>query len=159
MGCKKLQKGAAAIAQALAAVRAQNRGLSSRGEVQIEPRLGPRHGDEVTDARERDVGRVHIDAAEADIGCVDVRCLHASNQPAVGSNDSDRPADEGCDADVALGVHCEAVEAMIAGFVVEEAGAIGRRKRPPRDDARGGDVEGPKPSTLGLGNVKRTFVG
>ena len=29
----------------------RSRGLSSRGEVQLEPRLRPRHGDEVTDAR------------------------------------------------------------------------------------------------------------
>jgi hypothetical protein len=113
----------------------------------------------MTDARERDVGGLHIGTAEADIGCVDVRRLHASNQLAVGSNDSDRPADKGGDADIALRIHCEAVEAMIAGFIVEEAGAIGRGKRLPRDDAGRRDIEGPKPSTLGLGHVKRTFVG
>jgi hypothetical protein len=113
----------------------------------------------VTDARERNVGRLHISAAEADIGCVDVWCLHAPNQLAIGRHNSDRPADEGRDADIALGVQREAVEAMIADFILKEAASIGRRKRPPGDDAGIRDVEGPEPSALGLGDVKRALVG
>jgi hypothetical protein len=48
---------------------------------------------------------------------------------------------------------------MVPGFIVKKATPVGRGKRLPRDDAGRRDVEGLKPSTLGLGNVKRAFVG
>src|SRR5690348_15897809 len=93
-------------------------------EIEAQAGLRPlRHG-QLADAGEGDVGGLHVRAAKADVGRVDVRHLDLAHDIAVRRDDRDVPGDQGGDGDVARGLDREAVEALKTGQAANQTAGI-----------------------------------
>src|SRR5689334_14293346 len=76
---------------------------------------GPGSLDERAAAGERDISRLPVLAAEADVGGDDVAGRHLFQELAIRADHRDAARDQGRDADIAACLDREAVEALIAG--------------------------------------------
>src|SRR6266852_1079468 len=94
---------------------------------EIEPQtgLGPIHCGELTVGGKRNIGRLQVAAAKADVGRVDIRHLDLPHDPAVGRDDGDVASNQGRDGDVAGGLHSKAVEALKARQPADQATGVG----------------------------------
>ena len=83
-------------------------------EIEAEAGLRPVRRGQLAFAGQSDVSRLHVPAAKANVGRVDIGHFDLPHDIAIGSDDRDVSGDQGRDGDVARGLDREAVEALKA---------------------------------------------
>src|SRR5438132_7162461 len=127
-------------------------------EIEAQAGLGPIHRGELADAGQGDEGGLHVAAAKADVGRVDVRHFDLAYNIAGGRDDRDVAGDQGGNGDVARGLDGEAVEALKTGQPADEAAGIGCRERLLAENPGLDDVEGEEARGFGVSDINGLLV-
>ena len=109
-------------------------------------------------AAKRNESRLHIVAAETDVGAIDLGRFVKFDEFAIRREHADAAAHQCRDADVSALLERQRVEALIAGKTVQQPAAVGRRPRHFLHTAFADDGKAPEAAGLGFGNVERPAI-
>src|SRR6516162_6451485 len=132
---------------------------SSLLEIEAQAGLGPIHRGELAAGGKCDVSGLHVRAAKADVGRIDIRHLDLPHDPSVGRDDGDIAGDQGRHRDIARSLDGEAVKALKAGQTAHQPAGIWCGERLLTQHAGRDDVKGEEPRALHIGDVDGLFIG